>query len=461
MWYQNNGGPGRNNRTAILGKGLEYQQFALSQRDMQYAEQKANNIEDILAAFRLNKIAVGKYEDINFATIKEGRKMLWKDTYQPIDELITSSISNQWTRHLKNKLTLRSDYADIPELREDYKDRGASAKVMYDMGYPASLAAKINNIPLTKEDITKYPWLDEKPTTTTPNQQQDPLKAIKKAIKSKDEKGIKKAKAKFYEHFIKTVIDPGEKEWIRALNRFFHRQISLMKDKVDSWTRTQKALEKITIVNASMFLLDAEEENIKLAQVFKPLVKDQLLRDEAKLTRELGQLVEWGVDDETISDFAQARGVEIQSINKTTFDGVKRRVGEAITIGISQNETVKELAKRIKTALTDTEEWRKGHSETIARTETGIVSSTARFTAFHSEGFEYTEWVTASDNDVRATHLEAAAAGPVKIGEKFPGTNMRYPLDPMGDVGEIVNCRCVSVASEGPNEEPIIPVREP
>jgi hypothetical protein len=69
-WMENYGGVGKNNKIAILGRGLKYQQIGLSQADMQFTDQKAFNFEKFAAAYGLNKIAYGKYENINFATIR-------------------------------------------------------------------------------------------------------------------------------------------------------------------------------------------------------------------------------------------------------------------------------------------------------------------------------------------------------------------------------------------------------
>ena len=87
---------------------------------------------------------------------------------------------------------------------------------------------------------------------------------------------------------------------------------------------------------------------------------------------------------------------------------------------------------------------------TIARTETGTISSSTRFQAFRIEGIEYTEWLTAGDEKVRDSHVIAGNSGPVEIGGNFPAVNMRFPLDPKGLPGDIINCRCVAVAAKAP-----------
>ena len=114
-----------------------------------------------------------------------------------------------------------------------------------------------------------------------------------------------------------------------------------------------------------------------------------------------------------------------------------------------------QAAKLVKEAIADVGEVRKNQSMTIARTETGTISSNTRFSAFKAEGIEWVEWLTAGDENVRMEpgmdHVAAGAAGPVRFGEPFPGVgSMRYPLDQRGPVGSIVNCRCALIAVENP-----------
>jgi SPP1 gp7 family putative phage head morphogenesis protein len=101
--------------------------------------------------------------------------------------------------------------------------------------------------------------------------------------------------------------------------------------------------------------------------------------------------------------------------------------------------TPQEMAKMIKKAIAEVGEFRKGHSKTIARTEIGSITEQTRFDAFKEEGIERWEWVSAMDEKVRDTHV--LENGEVrKVGDTFPHTGLRYPLDPAGDPSEVINC---------------------
>lgn len=468
-WYERHGGVGRNNTIAILGNGLKYQQFGISHVDMQFAEQKQFNFEKFAAAYGLNKIAYGKYESINFATIKEGRRILWQDTYAPLDRLITKSITDQFIKFIEKGLVFRSDYQFIEALQADYKKKvEAAAQMVRDMSYPASLASRINNIPLTDENIKEYPWLDEKPVKATVGVGMNPDKEKIKIIDEDSTDMSEDDKIKFSWDYIHRVLDPGEKKFKARLERFFNSQRNKMQDLVDEWLKKQKSCpEKMSkdvflkvywnqvekqdeddeglILAASMFLLPIKPENEKLTKLVKPLVKEQMKREESKLKDELDELIEWSATDRRIDEYVKQRADIINEINRTTFEKSKKKVNEAIQKAIKDNMTPQQAAKLIKSAIGDTMTVRKNQAIKIARTEIGSISSAARYDAFKVEGFEYHRWLTAADERVRVNHQIAEEAGPIRIGDVFPAVLMRYPLDPRGAVSEIVNCRCVAI----------------
>ncbi len=472
-WYDNYGGVGKTNRTAILGAGLKYQQFGERHADMQFMEQKKWNRDQILAVFGLNKIAIGQYEDLNYATIKEGRRMLWQDTYLPIDQIINTAINDQWIKNIdKGKYLLESDTSDIASLREEFKERAEAGKEMVQgMGFPPVLAAQLNGIPLTEQNIADYPWLSDKPEKTpAPEKDKDKdkndkddnkkyvIRNAKRVIIEKDED--EEARLKFSWDFIHRVLDPGEKKFIKMFERFFNSERNRMQDKVDLWLKQQEKLIKVLNISPNMFLLDITNENKTLLKLMKPLVIEQMHRDKIKLEEELGELIEWDVTDEKIEEFVSARKVEVKEIDTTTFKRCHKDISEAIAISVKENETPQKAAKRIKEAIGEGMEVRKHQSKMIARTETGIISGKSRYGAFKVEGIDWQEWVTAQDDRVRDGTKQnpnwdhqAADKKIVRTGKLFLPVKLKYPLDtqsPGSKAGNIINCRCVAVAAEEP-----------
>jgi hypothetical protein len=211
---------------------------------------------------------------------------------------------------------------------------------------------------------------------------------------------------------------------------------------------------RVLNIDIEQFMLDLMKENAALTALWKPLVLEQMLAEQARLMEELGSLIEWNVTDEKVGLFISRRKEQIKSINTTTFERAREKIGNAIETAMNDNATPQATAKLVKEALGDVGEIRKNQALTIARTETGTISSSSRFDAFHAEGIEFVEWLTAGDEKVRteigADHKAAGMAGPIRLGESFPGCGLRYPLDPRGSAANVINCRCSLIAVETP-----------
>jgi SPP1 gp7 family putative phage head morphogenesis protein len=123
---------------------------------------------------------------------------------------------------------------------------------------------------------------------------------------------------------------------------------------------------------------------------------------------------------------------------------VSDQISDAVEAGTAENATIAELASSIKQAIADVGEQYKNQSVTIARTETGIISSKQRFETFKDIGAEYKQWINAHDEKVRDSHRDGTGDGGKIIGinDIFPSTGLMYPLEAGGAAGEVINCRC-------------------
>lgn len=88
-WNAQHQGKGNNSKIAILSGGMQYQQIAVSQRDMDYIEGLKMTRDDILIAFGVPKSVVGITEDVNRANAEVGMSTFLTETVKPtIGELI-------------------------------------------------------------------------------------------------------------------------------------------------------------------------------------------------------------------------------------------------------------------------------------------------------------------------------------------------------------------------------------
>ena len=453
-WYERNGGPGNARRVAVLGAGLKFQAIANTAKDMEFSSQKESVRDEIIAVFGLNKIALGNYEQINMATIVEGRRMLMEDVYLPRHQHITEALNSQWVNNINpsTPIEIVEDVSGIPVLKKDIKPQADALKVFVDARFPVALAARLTDVQLTEQDLKDYPWLNEEPKVPTPysgpaNAPTAPEKSAPAIVVrlTKDERD------KISADYIERVLDPGERSFKRKINDLFLSQRNKMQDKVDAWLRKELSNKAEHTANVSpyMFNIDLTQENIAIVNMYRPQLVTQLKTDRAKLKEELGDLVEWKVTDPMIDSMVDARRQVLYGINGTTFDSVKDNLVDIIAEGETNNWTIQEYAKKIKEEIGNVIEERRGNATTIARTETGSISSTARFDAFKTEGVEYHQWLSSQDERVRTAHAMVDGTI-VRVGDVFPYVGVHYPLESTGDLGQIINCRCVTIYAEGP-----------
>lgn len=464
-FMQTYGGIGNARKLAVLWGGLEYSKMALDHAEMQFSQQKDANLEQLLAVFGLNKIAVGKYEQLNFATIKEGRKCLWHDTYMPLDEIIWDAINNQWFTHIRNGVRGYSDYSKVPALQEEIKPKAETAALLVrDLQFSPALACEKAGIQLSHEELALYPYLQEKPERLPQpllgglpgayqtDEKLDETKAKLRNIKDLTQEQRDKRTASY----VKGVLDNGERNFLLILNRYFFSQRNRILDKVDAWLVKQstKAITKTDYIDPRVFMLDIDSEFDKMLKIYHPAVEHQLRLEQKELENELGSMIAWEVTDKYIDNAVKQRADLLSQINNSTFQADYDGINAAIREGTEANLTPNEMAKLIKENVGAVYDVRTGQiarphgefdlggmssSTTIARTEMGTISSMARYDAYKAEGVDEIEWSTAEDDLVRETHVEVNGMR-IKLGDVFGITGLRYPRDPFGDPGEIINC---------------------
>ena len=133
---------------------------------------------------------------------------------------------------------------------------------------------------------------------------------------------------------------------------------------------------------------------------------------------------------------------KITKVNRTTQD----KVAKQLRIGLEKGEGLNELTKRISKVMDAS----RGRTFSIARTQTSGAVSTGRHDGLKHAGTERHSWLDAQDVNVRDSHSTAAsiyAKGiPIDLPFDVGGELLRYPGDPNGSQGNIINCRCMEIA---------------
>lgn len=100
----------------------------------------------------------------------------------------------------------------------------------------------------------------------------------------------------------------------------------------------------------------------------------------------------------------------------------------------------------------DRSEWQV-RAERIARTETTGAYNAGAMQAYAEEQAAVKTWLCAPDDRTRDAHLEAngqvvAVSEPFDVG----GELLMYPGDPSGSPGNVINCRCTTIAGTDPTQ---------
>lgn len=492
-WMKTVGGLARQRNIAILDGGLKYQQYALSMKDMEWKAQKEWGRDAIISAFGLNKIALGQYEGINFATIREGRKLLWYDTYMPIDKMICDAFNSAWVKYVGNgNLRLKSNYNNVESLRGDMSEKARTVQTFVAAGSPFELACRLSGVGLQSEDLERWPELSELPASANPFAGIDfggggeddtpagetPDKDDEKAVGPPQKRDVKidlSEREKKADDYAKSVLIPMERSFFIKLNRHFVSQRNAVLDNVDAWYDKNKGIANLPsavlkqVENApeiDQLLFDVSNELERLMKAYRPTAKSAADAEVARVSAELGGGIAFSVSNELLDRWLLERTVLMGSIETATFERAHDAIASAVSDAFDEGLTVKQLQQRIKENVRDVYRVRLGEeiepngkfdlggmssSMTIARTEMGIITAQTRFDAFKTEGIEVWEWVAAKDDKVRDAH-RMRDGEKVRVGDPFPhsvnGAYVAYPRDPTGDLSDIISCRCVAVAVE-------------
>lgn len=138
-------------------------------------------------------------------------------------------------------------------------------------------------------------------------------------------------------------------------------------------------------------------------------------------------------------------GAQAERLVAGTRDAVANVLLDALVEGWSVDVTADYLGAVLK-------EQAKWRAVMLARTDLIALSNGAAQDAvlvLGSDGPQFKTWVSAGDERVRETHVDANRQT-VGTGEPFNvgGAMLQYPGDPLGPDSEVIQCRCVSVFSD-------------
>jgi HK97 family phage portal protein len=404
-------------KLAILQGGLTFKPITLSQRDMEFLEQRRFTRDEILGIFRVPKTALLITEDVNRANAEATDYVFSKRVIKPRMEFITDQLNEFYLPMFGESLkSMRFVFTDpVPqniELKLKEKETGIRAgyytinEVREEEGLDPVDGGDVVYLP-----INLIPIGQPRQNTTEVNQQTIQIKSGLDAV----EKRVR---------FIRSEITEKAQEYRTILleqKSYLLRKLKNQKKKIvkadlgvlldvaladfdDDWVKVLVTQNKKSLTTATLY---AGREALRN------------LDSDRQFTIENPRAVEWLRDNA----LTHARSV---------LDTIKEEVRNRIATGVSEGRSINEIAEHIGEFFDEQSQWR---ALRIARTE--VISGYAEGSI---EGYRQSgvvkgkRWLTANDDRVDDECAENEADGAIGLESNFSTGHSAPPVHP--------NCRC-------------------
>lgn len=446
-WTTEYGGVQNSNKVAILHSGIEYKSIQLSQKDMDFLEQRRFSRDEILTLFRVPKSVLGITEDVNRANAEASDYIFAKRVVRPRMQFIVDRLNEfllplfkldpkSWRYVYDNPVPeneemeikefqagITSGWLTINEVRER---EGLEAIEGGDKVYLSAMLAPLEELGLN----TKI----EPDATTTPDNTPAP-----KGFKKKRFNGTQKKRRRTIQAQIRKY-SPKYKELILSFGKILAGELNSTKgSRIDA-----KAYQALNIFEKASYIsvIALNQADKKWRPEVVDLEEEEVLDNFMK-----GGLSEWeGLELAGDFDLKNPRAVRWMASrsmeNVTTIvNTLKDEARDIIASGLEQGIAYTRIADMIQQFVTDQSDWR---ADRIARTEVHSAYCGGRGEADRQSGLPLLkEWVVMDGGCCDACQ-ENADAGSIPFDANFPSGDDLPSAHP--------NCRCdynTTVADQG------------
>ena len=430
-------------KALILDGGMTAQDMRPKNKEMQFIELRKFNREDVSMVFKVPKPELELYEDINYATALSSDLAFWKKTLIPLMRLIADKFNTDF-------LSLRGyegyfDIRAIDVLNREILEKAKTAKVFVDMGYPLNIVNDRLGL-----DFPDVPWGDEPlnlmPTLPDAEPEGNEPKGITHVTAglTPNDVVLRELRKKKWLAIVQT-ISPTVSACSRDVGQYFFRiEQRILRKMVkrvggESVVKTVMKTEPIDLT-----WLDDMFDTDELKRIIQGYVGDSANVGISSIKTSVRMPV-----DSMIRTIAGARvGSKITDINTHAISYIRlkltRIVDDSIAAGFSEAQLAQEIVAGMKGAMRNI----RRRARTIARTEVHGAYAHGRHMAIVETKPKAHMWISTHDDVVRDSH-EDMDGQQVPIDEPFvtpSGSELMFPLDPDGEAGEVINCRCAEIA---------------
>ncbi len=452
-WKKSYGGPKNRGKVAILS-GMKYQEINRLHKDMDFVNLRKMLREEILAAFGVPQSMVGILDQANYSNMKEQTKTFWTQTMIPEIRKFESAMTLRAAQITgDDKTIIQADLSKVEALREDEMAKAQVAQVYVNMGVPIEQVIEALDLPFDASKIE--PKEEPKPEPSTTDEEADSQTengddtkdggAVKKAMGTKQDLDME------WKRFDRALV-PHEQAFTGSLRAYFRAQKKRVMDKFEDMAGklVPKDVKAIKAPEDQVgYFFNFEKERDLFGKVVDRKIRKvyfDFATEMANSIRALGGGIDFQMDESIGARWIAGKVLKLQQeVTRFTMeqlsDAVVESVRDAVSTGLSQSETIDQIRERINETYDFAD---KTRAERIARTEVIGASNASGVDAMKQMGVQGKMWITSRDNDVRNTH-EGLDEKIIGVDEYFitkTGEKLRFPGDPEGGPGEIINCRC-------------------
>ena len=135
QWESRHQGPDRVKKIAVLPKGLKYERVAYSAKEMEYLGLRKFSREDICVAFGVPMAVLGISDNVNYATNRSLKRIMWEDTIVPVMQIIEAQLETSLFQQSYSDISAKFDLGEVIELQRDIPQETTSGVKLFQMGY--------------------------------------------------------------------------------------------------------------------------------------------------------------------------------------------------------------------------------------------------------------------------------------------------------------------------------------
>ena len=501
-WHASHGGPMNARKLAVLWNGLKWQAISSTMTDMQFMEGKTRSAIEICAAYRTDPVIVGFFGRTgdSSAYVDAALRRWWQDTIAPLISRLAEMIQDHIAPRFGVGLEVWGDVEDVPVYQamrnEQLKAvdslwaKGvplADLNDMYELGLPEQPQHEIGYLPSSIVPAGEVGGLvnpageappppaagggdgeagdseaDDGPTAPRSH---GPTDLVAKAAGDKLATAIWNAWWRSWQGLAKAMslvirgrLVVHERRGLQALRTWSEsllqpaglssQGLAVASKAVDRVAKDSLVVERVLFdvfggmegrresaefqARVRTFLADAGSLGIEQALVEAGLVGDELKAAIARLT----------ADPRTIAAL-RSDAIRIS----TRIDAAERTIlRRNLETGLREGEDIRKLADRVESVM----QRERADALRVARNAVGQATSQARYEG-RQEFATHEIWIHSRGPGIRRpSHTEAevnSRANPKPIGTPWliGGAVLRFPRDPLGPPGEIINCQCLVI----------------